>query len=192
MMTPVFGFFDERFKDKASPFYLGGYWPSDAPAVFLKSVPLPEDYRAIYFDPRVRLPLFQTAFHDSVITTHHWSRPSLKFSNVRRTDELLELLYNVPPLYHLTLDELEKNSALLIHHYRFFSPLQRETALLPMTGFTWLTADRLVQKTTFGDAIEMIANFRSVAFTEGVQIPAESIVARRVDSGRVIVYQPLR
>jgi hypothetical protein len=191
MMTPVFGFFDARFNDKASQWFLGGYWPPDAPAIFLKPVPLPDDYRAIYFDPRVRIPLFQTAFHDSVITTHHWSRPSLKFSNVRRTDELLELLYNVPPLYHLSLDELERNPAFLTRHYQFFSPLHRLTALLPMTGFSWVTSDRMVQKTTFGNDIEMIANFRSVDFTEGVRIPAESIVARHVGSGEVIVYSPL-
>jgi hypothetical protein len=191
MMTPVFGFFDERFNDKASLWFLGGYWPPDAPAMFLKPVPLPDDYRAIYFDPRLRIPLFQTAFHDSVITTHHWSRPSLKFPNVRRTDELLELLYNVPPLYHLTPDELEKNSNLLTRHYRFFSPLHLQTALLPMTSFSWLTSDRLVQKTSFGNAIEMIANFRNVPYTDGIQIPAQSIVARHLDSGQIILYEPL-
>jgi hypothetical protein len=185
MMTPVFGFFDARFKDRASKWFLGGYWPPEAPAVFLKPVPLPDDYRAIYFDPRVRIPLYQTAFHDSVITTHHWTRGSLKFSNVRRVDELLELLYNVPPLYHLTPGELEKNGALMTRHYQFFSPLHRQTALLPMTSFTWLTADRLVQKTVFGNAIEMIANFRDVPYGE---IPAESIVARYLGSGKVVVY----
>lgn len=188
MMTPVFGFFDARFKDRSSPWFLGGYWPPEAPAVFLKSVPLPDDYRAIYFDPRVRIPLFQAAFHDSLITTHHWSRPSLKFSNVRRVDELLELLYNVPPLYHLTPAELEKNATLLTRHYQFFSPLHRQTALLLMTSFTWLTPDRLVQKTVFGNSIEMIANFRDVPYQDGVEVPAQSIAARYLDSGKMVVY----
>lgn len=192
MMTPVFGFFDPRFRDKSSPWFLGGYFPPDAPAIFVKPVPLPEDYRAIYFDPRVRIPLFQTAFHDSVITTHHWSRPSLKFSNVRNVNELLELLYNVPPLYHLTTEELEKNGPQLTRHYRFFSPLHQQTGLLPMTGFVWLTPDRLVQKTTFGNAIEMIANFRDVPYTGGIQIPAQAIAARYLDSGKVIVYEANR
>ena len=189
MMTPVFGFRDPRFNDKSSPSYLGGYWPPDAPAIFLKSVPLPDDYRAIYFDPRVRIPLFQTAFHDSVITTHHWSRPSLKFSNARRIGELLELLYLVPPLYHLTPGELEKQSALLTQHYRFFSPLHREAALLPLTGFSWLTADRLVQKTTFGNSIEMIANFRDVPYTDGIRIPPQAIAARHLNTGQIVIYQ---
>src|SRR6476660_541454 len=72
MSAGAFGFGDPRFHDKASPSYLGGYWPPDAPAIFLKQVELPEEYRALYFDPRWRLPLFQAVFHDSVVTTQHW------------------------------------------------------------------------------------------------------------------------
>jgi hypothetical protein len=189
MMTPVFGFFDARFRDRTSPYFLGGWWPPAAPAVFLKPVPVPEDYRAMYFDPRSRIPLFQTVYHDSVVTTHHWSRASLKFSNVAHITELLELLYNVPPLYHLNLAELEKRADLLLRHYRFFSPLHRETALLPMTGFAWLTPDRLVQRTTFGGAIEMTANFRPEPFSEGaLRVPAFAVAARHLDSGRVEVF----
>lgn len=49
------------------------------------------------------------------------------------TVELLELLYNVPPLYHLNLSEFPKRRQQIKHHYDFFSPLHGETALLPMT-----------------------------------------------------------
>ena len=178
MMTPVFGFFDQRLKDRSSPFFFGGYWPPGGPAIFLKPVPVPDDYRAIYFDPRVRIPLFQTVFHDSVVTTHHWSRPSLKFTNVREMDEMLDLLYNVPPLYHLNSAELAKNGAAMLRHYQFFSPLHREAALLPMTGFAWLTPDRMVQKTTFGNRIEIIADFHAMTVT-----------ARYLDSGKTVSYR---
>jgi hypothetical protein len=191
MMTGAFGFFDQRFRDKSSPNYLGGYWPPDAPAIFLKPVPLPDDYRALYFDARRRLPLFQTVFHDSVITTHHWSRPSLKFPNVARVDELLELLYNVPPLYHLNPEELEKRGAAIARHYRFFSPLHRQAGLLPLDDFSWLTADGLVQRTVFGRRIEMVANFGREPFVyEGIRIPAGAIAARRLPSGQETVYVP--
>ncbi len=45
---------------------------------------------------------------DSVIATHHWSFASLKATDCAETVELLELLYQVPPLYHLNLSELQE------------------------------------------------------------------------------------
>jgi hypothetical protein len=191
MMTPVFGYNDSRLREKNSPNFLGRYWPPDGPEIFMRPTPLPDDYRALYFDPRSRIPLFQTVFHDSVITTHHWERPSLKFPNVTQINTLLELLYNVPPLYHLNNKELAKNGERMARYYRFFSPLLRQTALLPMGDFQWLTPDHLVQKTTFGHAVEMIANFRNTPFKDAdALIPASAIAARYLVSGRVEIFQP--
>jgi transcriptional regulatory protein RtcR len=183
MMTPVFGYGDARLR--------GRYWPPDGPEIFMKPMALPDDYRAIYFDPRNRIPLFQAVFHDSVITTHHWERPSLKYSNVTRINTLLELLYNVPPLYHFNSKELARNAESIARYYRFFSPLLRQTALLPMHDFRWLTPDHLVQSTTYGQAIEMIANFRSFSYTAGeIRIPPLAIAVRHLDGGRTEIFQP--
>jgi hypothetical protein len=71
-------------------------------------VVLKPKYQKFFFDPRYRLPLHQTVFHDSVIATHHWSAASLKFTDQVQTNELLELLYNVPPMYHLNRAEWKK------------------------------------------------------------------------------------
>ena len=103
VMTPVIGWGDPDLSNKQSKYYLGAYYPPEEPQVFFKPVPLKEEHRYIYFEPRFRLPLFQTVFHDSVIATHHWSFASLKAQDQARTVELLELLYQVPPLYHLNL-----------------------------------------------------------------------------------------
>jgi hypothetical protein len=192
MMTPVIGWGDPDLqKNKASPYYLGGYWPPDGPQIMMKQVPLKPAYRTRYFDPRFRVPLYQTVFHDSVIATHHWSAGSLKFRDQTATTELLELLYGVPPLYHLNLDEFEKQRARIVSHYRFFSPLHREVALLPMTDFSWLTPDRLVQRTVFGDRVEVVANFATQAFPyRGIMVPARGLVVRWLDSNRVRTYTP--
>ena len=69
--------------------------------------------------------------------------------------------------------------------------LHRLTGLLPMEDFTWLTPDRLVQRTTFGGVVEMIANFRSEAYPyRKVQIPPGSIAARHLDTGDVQILIP--
>ena len=194
MMTPVFGWGDpDMYTDKESPYYLGAYWPPDGPAVFMKPVPLKDVYRAVYFDPRYRLPLYETAFHDSVVATHHWSAGSLKFQDQAQTVELLELLYGVPPLYHLNLAELEKNGERIAAHYRFFSPLHRQIGLLPLTDFEWLSPDRLVQRTVFGDAVEVVANFSDAAFErDGASVPPRSVVARQLSTGEARTYTPAR
>ena len=191
VMTPVIGWGDPDLSNKQSKYYLGSYYPPEEPQVFFKPVPLKEEYRYIYFEPRFRLPLFQTAFHDSVIATHHWSFASLKTKDQARTVELLELLYQVPPLYHLNVPEFQKRKAQIQRHYEFFSPLHRETALLPLTGFQWLNPDGTVQRTTFGDSIELVANFGPGAFQYGdATLGKESILVKRRDRGKVQVYVP--
>jgi hypothetical protein len=192
MMTPVIGWGDpELKKDKKSEYYLGGYWPPDGPAVFVKQVPLKEEYRHFYFDPRFRLPLYQLVFHDSVIATHQWGYGSLKFKDQADTVELLELLYNVPPLYHMNLGEFKKHREKMKAHYDFFSPLHRELGLLPMTDFAWLTPDRTVQRTVFGDRVEMVANFRMEDFSyQGHLIPKRGILARWRDTGKTRIFAP--
>jgi hypothetical protein len=191
VMTPVIGWGDAALKDKSSPYYLGAYWPPDGPQVFVKQVPLKPQYAKFYFDPRYRLPLHQTVFHDSVIATHHWSAASLKFADQVQTVALLELLYNVPPLYHLNRAEWKKHRERIASHYAFFSLLHRETALLPMTDFAWLSDDRLVQRTVFGEKVEIVANFGdNPVDRSGVSVAPRSVMSRRLDTGEIRHFSP--
>ena len=191
MMTPVIGWGDPDLKDKKSEYYLGGYWPPDGPAIFVKQVPLKEEYYHFSYDPRFRLPLYETVFHDSVIATHQWGYGSLKFKDQVDTVELLELLYNVPPLYHMNLEEFKKHKQKMKTHYEFFSPLHRELGLLPMTDFVWLTPDRMVQRTAFGDRVQIVANFRTEDYNyQGRSIPKRSILAKWRDTGQTRIFSP--
>ncbi len=189
MTLPVIGWGDPDMKSKTSPYYVGGYWPPEGPAIHIKQVPLKSNYLYHYYDPRFRLPLYQMVFHDSVITTHHWGSGSLKFENAIGTLALLELLYNVPPLYHLNIEEFSKHKAWIKRHYAFFSPLHRQIGGQAMTDFEWLTDDRLVQRTEFGDTVEILANFGTDAFEyEGVIIPGQSVIARWIGTGEIKAF----
>ena len=124
-----------------------------------------------------------------MITTHHWGSGSLKFKNVIGTLALLELLYNVPPLYHLNIDEFSKHKAWIKRYYAFFSPLHRQIGGKPMTDFEWLSHDKQIQRTEFGNMVEMYANFGADPFRyKGVAIPGRSVVARWVGTGEVEVF----
>ena len=188
-MTPVFGFSDPLLQDPKSPYFLGRYYPPSAPTLFFVQTVLPDKYKNIYFDPRYRLPLYQAAFHDSVITTHHWAAPSLKFKNVLGINEVLELLYGVPPLYHLNVSELAKRKQEIQRHYAFFSPAFRELALVPLTEFSWLTPDHMVQKTEFGGEASVLANFNNQPYTyRGHAVPSTGVLLIWKRTGRIELY----
>ena len=189
MTVPVIGWGDPDMKSKTSPYYVGGYWPPEGPAIHIKQVPLKPNYLYHYYDPRFRLPLYQIVFHDSVITTNHWGSGSLKFKNAIGTLALLELLYNVPPLYHLNIEEFSKHKAWIKRYYTFFSALHRQIGGQPMTDFEWLSDDRIVQRAEFGDTVEIFANFGTDAFEyEGLVIPGRSVGARWMDTGKTEVF----
>ena len=189
MTVPVIGWGDPDMKSKTSPYYVGGYWPPEGPAIHIKQVPLKPNYLYHYYDPRFRLPLYEIVFHDSVIATHHWGSGSLKFENAIETLALLELLYNVPPLYHLNIEEFSKHKVWIKKHYAFFSPLHRQIGGQAMTDFEWLSDDRQVQRTEFGDTVEIFVNFGTDTFRyKGVIIPGRSVVARWMDTGKIEVF----
>ncbi|WP_439877325.1 glycoside hydrolase [Pseudomonas prosekii] len=190
MQTPVIGWGDpDMSKDAQSPYYLGRWYPNEKPQVFFKTAPLKEPYRTVHFAPQTRLPLYQAVFHGSVITTHHWLFDSLKLSNVRAENELTQLLYNVPPLYHLSADTLKQRLPVIARQDRFFRPLHERLATEAMTDFAWLSADRLVQQTTFADGTRLVANFdRREREVGGQALARQSITAFSVD-GTSVSYQ---
>jgi Glycosyl hydrolases related to GH101 family, GH129 len=189
MMTPVFGFRDPLLHDAKSPYFLGRWYPEGAPDVFLKQTVLPARYKDIYFDEKHRLPLYQAAFHDAIVTTHQWSAPSLKFKNVLGVNELLELIYGVPPLYHLDLGAWQQHKDEILRHYRFFSRNYRELALLPLSEFALLTPDHEVQETRFGDVAAVVANFgaKPYAYPEHA-VPPNSVLLIWKKTGKALVY----
>jgi hypothetical protein len=147
--TPFIGHLHPAFRDDKSPHFLGRHWPGDTPDVYFKPVTLPPSLRTPYFDPRVRIPLHRAALGDEVVVSHHWSADSLKFSDVETTRALMEILHQVPPMYHLNRETWPQRRAKILAHVGVWSPLHQQLATASLTGFEWLTEDRMVQRTTF-------------------------------------------
>ena len=191
MQTPVIGWGDKDMqRDRSSPYFLGRWYPNEKPETFFKVVPLKEPYRTIYFDPMTRLPLYQAVFHGSVITTHHWLFDSLKLTNVRPENELMQLLYNVPPLYHLSADTLNDRLPAIKRQDSFFRPLHERLATQALIDFRLLTTDRLVQQTKFEDGTKLVANFRQDAYRhDGIILPGQSIGAFPSGQKEPVLYR---
>jgi hypothetical protein len=160
--TPYLGHLAAAFRDDKSPHFLGRHWPSDTPDISFKPVPVPPSLRSPYFDPGVRIPLYRAALGDEVIVSHHWSFDSLKLSDVETTRALMEILYMVPPMYHLNREAWPERRAKVLPHVAFWSPLHRQLATAPLTRLEYLTDDRMVQRTTFeppSGAVTITVNF---------------------------------
>ncbi len=150
--TPYIGHLDSAFRDRNSPHFLGRYWPPDTPEQSFKPVPVPPALLTPYFDPRVRIPLYQAALGDELIATHHWSFDSFKLRDVAIIRELLEILYMVPPLYHLNRGSWPERRERIVRHVAFWGAIHQELAAAPLTKFEWLSEDRLLQRTAFHGA----------------------------------------
>ncbi|MFF7755653.1 glycoside hydrolase [Streptomyces sp. NPDC007971] len=160
----------------------GGYAPAGAPAIFFKPVRLPADVAKAMYDPRYRVPLYQTVLHDSVISTERWELSWSKLPDQSRTRALLAMLYNVPLNLVLDKSELDRHGAQIAELQKYFGPLHKAAATRPMTGFRWLTPDHLVQRTTFGDgALTVTANFSTTSY-KGLPAGCSDAV---VDGGKV-------
>ncbi|CAM04524.1 lipoprotein, putative [Saccharopolyspora erythraea NRRL 2338] len=155
--TPVSDHLWELEKDKD---FWGGYAPEGAPEAFFEPVELPADAAKAMFAPQYRVPLYQTVLHDSVIGTDRWELPWSKLPRQATDRVAMAMLHNTPLNLVLNETELDAHGAEIAALQRYFAPLHQAAATEPMTGFRWLTADHLVQRTTFGDgALTVTANF---------------------------------
>ncbi len=181
MQVPVIGWGDEDMMvNRQSPYYLGRWHPEEEPEFFFKQVPIKEPFRSVHFDPSTRLPLYQSVFHGSVITANHWHFDSLKFTNARRESELVQLLYNVPPLYHLSERTLAKRLPVILRQQAFFQPLHERLGTSELVSFRYLSDDRLLQETAFSEGTRLIANMsQERRGAAGTTIAPFSIIAVR-------------
>jgi hypothetical protein len=190
MESTGFGWGDSDMrKNNSSPYFLGPWFPGNEPAFFFKTTPIKPEYQSLFFDPTKRLPLFQAAFHDSVITANHWSTDNLKFKETRVTTELLQQLYNVPPLVNMSLGTASTRIPYLKHLEEFFRPMHTRLYDQILTNFRLLTADGFVQETQFSDGTRIIANFGDKTFVEHDQrIEARGVLALLPD-GKTMRFQ---
>lgn len=165
----------------------GGWFPIDAPQIFFKPYDAPQEFITAAYDPRYRLPLYEAALHDSVISTDRWELNELKIPAIMQTKALLESLYNVPAIWVLNIDTLKNNANRFKTYYQFFSPLHQVAALQPLTLFKWLSSDRLVQQTQFGNVLTITANFSNNIYMD---IGSLCVKAVWIDSGKSSVYCP--
>lgn len=194
MTRPLFGWGDKDLrKNKTSKYYLGKYYSptGGVPALFEKEVPLKDIYSYVYFNNKFNLPLYQLVYNDSVITTHHWTMGSLKFKDQRKNNYLMEISYNIPPLYHLDRKIWRRDKKYIVPHAVFFSKWHKILVKLPMTNFKYLSSDHTLQKTEFGKRYSIITNYSTIdKFYNGEKIKKQSLIIIDHKTGKKEKYSP--
>jgi hypothetical protein len=180
---------DPVFTSKDSKYYLGNYYPPSGPERFFKPVPLPDKYYHLFIDPRYRLPLYQAAYHDSVITTPHWESASRKFTTTRNVQAMLEILYQAAPLYHLNFATTDAELGQILRHARLFEKSHEYSYQYTATGFQFLDADRLVQRIRHGE-MSMNANFSTKTFESANTRIQAGVIRIEWPNGEVTTYAP--
>ncbi|MGW9430073.1 glycoside hydrolase [Streptomyces decoyicus] len=142
----------------------GGYFPEKAPGAFFKPVRLPAEVATAMYDPKYRVPLYETALHGSLVNAERWELSYEKLPAHKTTRALLAMLYNTPLNYVLDGPTIDRNGPELAALQKYFSPLHRAAGTEQLTSFRWLTGDRTVQRTVFGNGkLTVTANFGSKA-----------------------------
>ncbi|XYI03554.1 glycoside hydrolase [Sorangium sp. So ce1128] len=176
--TPLF------WKHLADTKRIGGWWPPERPTLFFKEIDADEAFATAEYDPRYRVPLYQAVFHDSIVSTDRWEMSLVKYRNLVQVRSALGLLYGVPSLWNLDQKALSIHGARIRALYEIFGPLHQRIGQARLDDFTWLTPDRSVQRTRFGD-VEITANFGDAVY-EGIKPTCVEVRA----SGAVSSYCP--
>jgi hypothetical protein len=173
-----FGWEDAAMRQQAkSPYYLGKWWPDEAPQLFFQPVRLKPRYLKTVFNPADRLPLYQAVFHDAVLNSHHWLLDNLKFPGIREERALLGLLYNTPPLVNLSRSTLDSRLPELVRLDSQFAPLHEALWDKALVGFRWRDGVGRVQETRFSDGSRLVANFsQSTMILDGHKLPGRQLL----------------
>lgn len=166
METVGFGWTDKDMtQNRTSPYYLGRWYPDHKPEYFFKSAKVKQPYKALFFSPEFKVPLYQAVFHDEIINSHHWHSDSLKFPEVQGIRDVASMLYNTPPMVHLSQDDITKTTSKRInalrHYQTGFLPIHQTLWNKKLNQFEYLSKDGLLQRTTYSDGSTITANFDS-------------------------------
>ena len=132
--------------------------------------------KGVDLSPALRLPLWELVFHDCCTATWHWNDPSCKKPDAWPLRDLLNALYGTSGMFVLDGALWKAERERLAKSYATWSPVALKTGFSRMVGHRFLSADRLVQQTTFAGGTVVTVNFgeKPFALPDGRELPPMS------------------
>lgn len=148
------------------------------------SVPLdmPDEYRRVVLNERLRAPLWQLVFADASVLTNRWNITANRYTNPQDWDQedLLNLLHGHMPTMLINRTTYPAVAARLARTYETVCRWNATVAYQEMTDFRWLDEQGGVQQATYASGRNVVVNFTPAEFAlpDGARVPARSYVTR--------------
>lgn len=148
------------------------------------SVPLdmPDEYRRVVLNERLRAPLWQLVFADASVLTNRWNITANRYTNPQDWDQedLLNLLHGHMPTMLINRATYPAVAVRLARTYETVCRWNATVAYQEMTDFRWLDEQGGVQQATYASGRNVVVNFTSTEFAlpDGTRVPARSYVTR--------------
>jgi hypothetical protein len=138
---------------------------------------VPDIYRQLALNEKLRAPLWQLVFHDAAVVTGRWNWTPNRFTTDRDWEQetLIDLLHGNMPTIMLDKAEWAKKREGLLRTYNSVCTWNSATGYEKMINHEWLTADGAVQRTTYASGKSVTVNFGDAGFT----LPSGNIVPAR-------------
>jgi len=150
---------------------------------FFKTTP---EYRFLNYNPRLRAPLFQLVFHDSVVGTWRWDAPANRFLDRETWDieDLFNLLYATSPMFTLDTRLWPAVRDRILKTVRSVCDFGLKVGGVSMIDHRYLTPDRLVQQTMFANGWTAVVNFGCAPYRHARGFELEPMSARTFRVGK--------
>ena len=127
-----------------------------------------------------RLPLWELVYHDCLCAHWYWGDYNNKLPSLWDKRDLFNVLYGTMGMYLFNAKQWEADKDRFVRSYRVTSPVARKTGYSEMLDHRILSADRLVQRTTFADGTVVTVNFGETPFAlpEGGTLAAGGYLVR--------------
>jgi hypothetical protein len=119
----------------------------------------PERVAKFQLGQTYRLPLWELVYHDCVVAQWYWGDYNNKLPSLWDKRDLFNLLYGTPPMFMFDRNLWQAQKDRFAQSYRNTCPYVRAVGYTEMTDHRFLTADRNVQQTTFGNGVTITVNF---------------------------------
>jgi hypothetical protein len=130
-----------------------GTWP--------RKFELDDEYRNVNLNARLRAPLWDLVFHDSVVSTWRWNFTPDRYGDAKwwTTHDLIHLIGGNVPIFMVNLPHLETNGDRIVQTYKTVSEWNARVGWDELVDHRALTTDRSVQESRFSSGWAVEVNF---------------------------------
>jgi hypothetical protein len=125
---------------------------------------VPERVAKYQLGHECRLPLWELVYHDCVVAQWYWGDYNNKLPALWAKRDLFNILYGTPPMFMFTRGFWDENKDRFARSYKDVCAVARAVGYAEMTDHRFLTGDRSVQQTHFGNGVIVTVNFGDKPF----------------------------